>query len=77
MATTGFSPATRVFEAAGAGACIISDAWRGIELFLEPEREILIASDGAEVTMLIESLTRERARQIGAAARRHVLAAPT
>ena len=32
----GFSPATRVFEAAGAGACLITDAWEGIELFLEP-----------------------------------------
>ncbi len=29
MATIGFSPATRVFEAAGAGACLITDAWDG------------------------------------------------
>ena len=36
MARYGFSPATRVFEAAGAGACLITDAWEGIELFLEP-----------------------------------------
>ena len=36
MAAVGFSPATRVFEAAGAGACLITDAWEGIELFLEP-----------------------------------------
>ncbi|HWI41466.1 MAG TPA: hypothetical protein VNX25_08265, partial [Verrucomicrobiae bacterium] len=28
MARYGFSPATRVFEAAGAGACIITDRWR-------------------------------------------------
>ncbi len=34
----GFSPATRVFEAAGAAACLITDAWEGIELFLEPGR---------------------------------------
>ena len=27
--TIGFSPATRVFEAAGAGACLITDAWVG------------------------------------------------
>ena len=38
MAATGFSPATRVFEAAGAGACLITDAWEGIELFFRPER---------------------------------------
>src|SRR5207248_1936694 len=30
MARMGFSPATRVFEAAGAGACLISDDWQGI-----------------------------------------------
>ena len=43
MARYGFSPATRVFEAAGAAACIITDEWLGIELFLEPGSEILIA----------------------------------
>ncbi len=37
MARYGFSPATRVFEAAGAGGCLITDAWEGIEQFLEPE----------------------------------------
>ncbi len=36
MAEIGFSPATRVFEAAGAGACLITDAWEGIEMFLQP-----------------------------------------
>src|SRR4051794_34499081 len=49
MAATGYSPATRVFEAAGAGACIITDAWEGIGLFLEPETEILVARDGTDV----------------------------
>src|SRR3546814_7249522 len=32
MAATGYSPATRVFEAAGAAAYIITDAWEGIDL---------------------------------------------
>jgi spore maturation protein CgeB len=36
MVANGWSPPTRVFEAAGAGACLITDAWEGIELFLEP-----------------------------------------
>src|SRR5690606_36779599 len=49
MARYGFSPPTRIFEAAGAGACILSDAWEGIELFLEPGREVLTARDDAEV----------------------------
>jgi spore maturation protein CgeB len=77
MAATGFSPATRVFEAAGAGACIISDAWRGIERFLEPDREILVAREGFEVAAHLDALTPDRARRIGAAARRRVLAEHT
>src|SRR4051794_20846748 len=77
MARYGFSPATRVFEAAGAGACLITDAWRGIELFLEPGREVLVASDGSEVAAHVADLDRERARQIGAAARRRILAEHT
>jgi spore maturation protein CgeB len=74
MAATGFSPATRVFEAAGAGACLISDAWTGIEQFLEPGREILVAKDGDEVAALLDGLTPTLAAKIGAAARRRVLA---
>lgn len=73
MAWMGYSPATRVFEAAGAGACIITDAWEGIEAFLEPEKEILVAQNGAEVARHLASLDRERARQIGAAAQARVL----
>ena len=69
MARYGFSPATRVFEAAGAGACLITDAWEGIELFLEPGREVLVAHDGDEVAEhLLRSLTPERAPAIGQAA---------
>jgi spore maturation protein CgeB len=77
MANNGFSPATRVFEAAGAGACLITDAWVGIELFLKPEEEILIARDGQDVTEILERLTLQRAREIGAAALRRVLAEHT
>jgi len=77
MARYGFSPATRVFEAAGAGACLITDHWEGIELFLEPGREVLVARDGAEVAERLRDLTPERARRIGEAARRRVLAEHT
>ena len=73
MARYGHSPATRIFEAAGAGACIISDPFAGVESFLEPEREILIAADGRAVSRHLERLTPERARAIGAAARARVL----
>ncbi len=74
MARYGFSPATRVFEAAGAGACLVSDAWEGIELFLEPGREVLVAQDGDEVADHVRRLDPARARTIGQAALRRVLA---
>ncbi len=74
MAANGFSPATRVFEAAGAGACLITDAWKGIEMFLEPDSEVLVARTGEEVVGHLDALTPERARRIGEAARRRVLA---
>lgn len=77
MARYGFSPPTRVFEAAGAGACLITDAWEGIEAFLEPEREVLVAHDGDEVVEHLRSLSPARMRQIGQAARRRMLAEHT
>jgi spore maturation protein CgeB len=77
MARYGYSPATRVFEAAGAAACILTDAWKGIELFLERGREVLVAHDGREVAELLSSLTEERAIAIGQAAQRRVLAEHT
>jgi spore maturation protein CgeB len=75
MARYGFSPPTRVFEAAGAGACLITDEWVGIDLFLEPGREILVARDGEQVAEHLDHITadRERAVNIGAAARRRII----
>jgi spore maturation protein CgeB len=73
MARYGFSPATRVFVAAGAAACLITDAWDGIDFFLEPGSETLVARDGAEVARIVRELDRSRARAIGEAARRRVL----
>lgn len=73
MARYGFSPATRVFEAAGAAACLITDEWEGIETFLLPEKEILVARSGAEVAKIVGELTPDRARSIGEAARKRVL----
>jgi spore maturation protein CgeB len=77
MAANGFSPATRVFEAAGAGACVVTDAWEGIEQFLEPGEEVLVAHDGAQVAALVAQLDPQRARRIGAAALRRVVAEHT
>jgi spore maturation protein CgeB len=77
MAQFGYSPATRVFEAAGAAACIVTDAWEGIDMFLDPGNEILVAANGEEVAELAASLTPTRAREIGERARLRVLAEHT
>ncbi|HEX7332533.1 MAG TPA: glycosyltransferase [Pyrinomonadaceae bacterium] len=77
MASYGFSPPTRIFEAAGAAACLITDAWEGIEKFLTPEREVLVAHDADDVVRHLEGLDANRARRIGEAARQRVLAEHT
>ena len=68
MARYGFSPPTRVFEAAGAAACLITDEWLGIELFLQPGSEVLVARSGADVAAHLDALSPERARKLGEAA---------
>lgn len=74
MARYGFSPPTRVFEAAGAAACLITDAWEGIETFLEPDREVIVAHTGADVAARLGQLNAGTAHEIGRAAYRRVLA---
>ena len=66
-----------MFEAAGAGGCLITDAWEGIELFLEPGAEILVARDGCDVAEILAGLSIGRAQAIGAAARQRILAEHT
>jgi spore maturation protein CgeB len=73
MARYGFSPPTRVFEAIGAGTCLITDEWKGIDLFLEPGREVLVACDGTEIAAHLEGLTPSRARAIAQCARKRIL----
>jgi spore maturation protein CgeB len=77
MVHNGYSPATRVFEAAGAGACIISDAWEGLDLFLEPDTEVIACSLGREVADALAGLDAAGAAEIGARARERVLSEHT
>jgi spore maturation protein CgeB len=77
MASYGFSPPTRIFEAAGAAACLITDAWEGIETFLVPDREVLIAHDAGDVVRHLLALDDKKARAIGDAALRRVRAEHT
>jgi spore maturation protein CgeB len=77
MARYGFSPPTRIFEAAGAAACVITDDWEGIDMFLEPEKEVLVARDGDQVREHLDLLNPYRAKMIGGAARNRMLSEHT
>jgi spore maturation protein CgeB len=73
MAANGYSPPTRVFEAAGCGSCVITDAWEGIDTFFAPGEEILVARTADDLVDLVRGTSAARARAIGEAARRRVL----
>ena len=74
MVQNGWSPATRMFEAAGAASCQVTDAWEGIEDFFAPGEEILVAASAEEVAQLVRSVDDDRARRIGQAGRARALA---
>ena len=65
MAGVGFSPPTRIFEAAGAGACLITDRWPGIETFFIPGKEILLAGSAEEIVEHLRNISDAEAREIG------------
>lgn len=73
MVKNGWSPATRMFEAAGAASCQITDAWRGIEDFFLPGKEILVARSGAEVAEMVAGVDPMQAQLIGLAAQTRAL----
>ena len=73
MANVGFSPPTRIFEAAGAGATVITDAWSGIEQFFDPGTEILVASDAGDVAHYLRECSAEQAHWIGQKMRQRAL----
>ncbi|MCA1648485.1 MAG: glycosyltransferase [Chloroflexi bacterium] len=73
MRRYGWSPASRLFEAAACGACIISDTWPGLETLLEPGREVLLADTQTAVAAHLDELTPQLRAAIGQAARERVL----
>ncbi|MDQ2805759.1 MAG: glycosyltransferase [Chloroflexota bacterium] len=73
MADYGYSPPTRIFEAAGNAACLITDRWPGIDQFFAPEQEILVAADAAAIAAYLRDLSWDAARAIGARARARAL----
>jgi spore maturation protein CgeB len=73
MAATGYSPPTRVFEAAGCGACVVTDTWEGINTFFSPGTEILVAHTTEDLVSYLRTTSASRAAAIGAVARARVL----
>jgi spore maturation protein CgeB len=73
MANVGFSPPTRVFEAAGAGACVITDAWPGVDHFFALGTEILVASSAEGIVRWLRVVGDEQAREIGTNMRERAL----
>jgi spore maturation protein CgeB len=69
MASMGYCPSGRLFEAAACGVPIISDEWPGLGDFFEPGREVLVAHTPEDVTAALavapEALSRlaRRARE--------------
>jgi spore maturation protein CgeB len=62
-----------VFEAAGAGACLITDAWLGVEKFFEPDAEILVAENAEDVVRHLCQNSTEQAKRIGNSMRSRAL----
>jgi spore maturation protein CgeB len=67
MAEVGFSPPTRVFEASGAAACLITDHWTGVETYFAPGREILVARSAEDIVQHLRNTSRAQAKGIGEA----------
>lgn len=73
MAGVGFSPPTRVFEAAGAGCCVVTDRWAGVEKFFAPGTEILVAGNAEDIVYCLRALSAEDAKSVGSQMRNRAL----
>jgi spore maturation protein CgeB len=76
MASMGYCPSGRLFEAAACGAPVLSDYWEGLEQFFDPQSEILIARDTEEAMAALDRAPEDLAR-IARAARERTLARHT
>jgi spore maturation protein CgeB len=72
MASTGYCPSGRLFEAAACGTAILSDWWEGIDTFFEPGSEILIARS-AEDSLVALRKDPDHLNKIGTRARQRTL----
>jgi spore maturation protein CgeB len=72
MASMGYCPSGRLFEAAACGTAVLSDAWEGLDCFFEPGREIFTAGSPEEVCEIL-SLPRAEIDRVARAARERTL----
>jgi spore maturation protein CgeB len=77
MLVAGYSPSVRLFEAAAAGAPILTDIWPGLEQFFEPEREIALVRDSREVLDWLQRRSEDARVSLAEAGRRRVLSEHT
>ena len=67
MAGSGYSPPTRVFEAAGAAACLLCDDWAGIDDCFAIDSEILVVRNAEDVVRQLRTHDAAATRAIGEA----------
>jgi spore maturation protein CgeB len=72
MATMGWCPSGRLFEAAACGVPILTDSWKGLDQFFTPGSEIFVAETSEDA---IEAIALDDAslRAVAAAARERTL----
>ncbi len=73
MASYGYCPSGRLFEAAACGTALVSDTWPGIEEFFTPGEEIVLAHTARDVLDALAMPENQRNR-MAQAAREHTLA---
>ncbi|MFT3917477.1 MAG: glycosyltransferase [Anaeromyxobacteraceae bacterium] len=76
MAAAGHGPSPRLFEAAGCGVPVLTDAFPGVEAFFAPGEEILVAR-GPEEAAAAVAMPREALARVGRRARERFLAEHT
>jgi spore maturation protein CgeB len=77
MRRLGHAPSVRLFESASCGAAIISDTWDGLDEFLTPDSEVLLASSGEDVEQYLRDIPDAVRLRIGDNARHRILGAHT
>jgi spore maturation protein CgeB len=76
MASMGFCPSGRLFEAAACGVPLLTDAWEGLEHFYAPGKEVLVCRTTEDVIRAMELDDFELAK-IASAGRERTLGAHT